>query len=60
MYPPINCFHPASLPTVRYVVEGAGGFEDRRRGQRFKLTLDCAIERWERDHLRYRHIGNFI
>jgi Tfp pilus assembly protein PilZ len=28
---------------VRRTVGGAGGFEERRRGQRFKLTLDVQL-----------------
>ena len=43
MYLPINCFHLGITGMVRRTVEEAGGFEERRRGQRFKLTLGVQL-----------------
>jgi hypothetical protein len=45
---------------VRRTVEEAGGFEERRRGQRFKLTLGVQLNDGNRDHPRYQHIENFL
>ncbi len=43
MYLPFNCFHLGSLASCAALWEGAGGFEERRRGQRFKLALPVQL-----------------
>ena len=43
MYPPVNYFSPGITGTVRRTVGGAGGFEERRKGERFKLALPVQL-----------------
>jgi len=43
MYLPFNCFSHGITGTLRPPVGGAGVFEERRRGQRFKLALPVQL-----------------
>ena len=44
MYLPINCFHLGITGIVRRTVGGVGGFEERRKGERFKLALPVQLK----------------
>jgi hypothetical protein len=37
-------FSPAIIGMVRHTVEGAGGFEERRLGERYKLALPVQLK----------------
>jgi len=40
---PDQLFSPGITGIVRHTVEGAGGFEERRRGERYKLALPVQL-----------------
>jgi PilZ domain len=43
MYLPINCFQPGSLASYAPPWVEFGGFEERRKGERFKLALPVQL-----------------
>jgi PilZ domain len=43
MYLPFNCFLHGITGTLRRTVGGAGGFEDRRIGERYRLALPVQL-----------------
>jgi len=43
MYLPINCFQLRSLASCAALWGGAGGFEERRMGERYKLALPVQL-----------------